>query len=74
MKKICIAMSCDEWYPYIDIEEIEDDLDVSFYKRVAYMDYDEFVKYKGLLLQMEKLQSILGKLYDKAPKTPSKTL
>ena len=73
-KTVCIAMSCDEWFPYIDIRQIEDGLDASHWEVVAEMDYETFIKYKGLLLQMEKLQGILNMIHEEHRKTQPRKL
>ena len=61
-----IAMSCDEWFPYYDIREIEDSLEASQYERIIEIPAERYAVYKGLLIQMEHLQEKLEKLYKQA--------
>lgn len=63
-----IAMCSQEWFPFIDIREIEDSLDASPYERITRISEDDFYVYKGLLTQMERLQDKLGKIYKGAKK------
>ena len=65
-KKVIVSMSKDEWYPYYDIEQVEDGLDVREYNKCVEMSEENYIKYKGLLLQMEKLQTILDNMWDKS--------
>lgn len=63
MKKVII--SYDEWFPYYDIEEVLDPDDVSSADRVVTMSEDDYLVYKGLLLQMERLQNKLETIHNK---------
>ena len=63
MLKKKIAISCDEWYPYYDIREIEEKSNAYDRERVANIDYDDYFIYRGLLTQMEKLQKKLDILW-----------
>jgi Cdc6-like AAA superfamily ATPase len=58
-----VKISYDEWFPYYDIEAIEDTLDVDRDTVVVELDEEDYLIYKGLLLQMEKLQMKLDKLH-----------
>ena len=62
MRKL-IAMSYSEYFPYHDIREIEDSLDASEYERILEIPYEDFYIYKGLLEQMDRLQTKLEQLY-----------
>jgi len=63
-----IAISSDEWFPYYDIRRIEDSLDASPYESIIEVDEDKYAVYKGLLIQMEALQTKLESLYKKGSK------
>lgn len=60
-----VIMSCDEWYPYYDIEKYEIDKYVSPHDVVVELSKENYIVYKGLLTQMEHLQSKLEKLWNK---------
>ena len=60
-----VIMSCDEWYPYYDIEKHEIYKDISPYDVVVELSEENYIVYKGLLTQMEHLQSKLEKLWNK---------
>ena len=64
----CIAISYDEWFPYHDIREIQNSLDARNYESVIEISEDDYAVYKGLLVQMEKLQYKLEKLYSQGRK------
>lgn len=63
-----IAISYDEWFPYHDIRKIEDSLDATDYESIIEIAEDDYAVYKGLLVQMEKLQYKLEKLYKQGSK------
>jgi len=63
-----VAISYDEWFPYHDIREIEDSIDAGNYESIVKLSEDDFYVYKGLLTQMERLQSKLDILYKKGSK------
>ena len=63
-----IRISYDEWFPYYDIEKLEDYLDAGDMDRVIEVSEDDYAVYKGLLVQMERLQDKLEKLYKKGNK------
>ena len=63
-----IAISYDEWFPYHDIRRIDDSLEASQYESIIEISEDDYAVYKGLLVQMEKLQYKLEKLYKKGSK------
>ena len=63
-----IAINYDEWFPYHDIRRIEDSLDATNYESIIEIPEDDYAVYKGLLVQMEKLQYKLGKLYKQGSK------
>jgi hypothetical protein len=63
-----IAISYDEWFPYHDIRQIEDSLDATQYESIIQISDDDYAVYKGLLVQMEKLQNKLETLYKKGSK------
>lgn len=64
-----IKISYDEWFPYYDIDKLEDYLDAGDRDRVVEIPEDDYVVYKGLLVQMEKLQNKLEKLHKKGTKS-----
>jgi len=63
-----IAISYDEWFPYHDIRRIEDSLEATDYESIIEIPEDDYAVYKGLLVQMEKLQNKLQILYKKGSK------
>ena len=63
-----VAISYDEWFPYHDIRRIDDSLDASQYESIIEISEDDYAVYKGLLVQMEKLQDKLETLYKKGSK------
>ena len=63
-----IKISYDEWFPYYDIDKLEDYHDAGDRDRVVEITEDDYVVYKGLLVQMEKLQNKLEKLHHKGAK------
>ena len=63
-----IAISYDEWFPYHDIRRIEDSLEATDYESIIEIPEHDYAIYKGLLLQMEKLQNKLEILYKKGSK------
>jgi hypothetical protein len=63
-----IAISYDEWFPYHDIRRIEDSLEATDYESIIEIPEDDYAVYKGLLVQMEKLQNKLEILYKKGSK------
>ena len=63
-----VAISYDEWFPYHDIRRIDDSLEASEYESIIEISEDDYAVYKGLLVQMEKLQYKLEKLYKQGSK------
>ena len=63
-----VAISYDEWFPYHDIRRIDDSLEASEYESIIEVSEDDYAVYKGLLVQMEKLQNKLEKLYKQGSK------
>ena len=63
-----VIMSCSEWFPCYDIEKHEIYKDASPYDRVVEMTEENYIVYKGLLLQFEKLQEKLEKQWKGAKK------
>jgi hypothetical protein len=58
-----VIMSCDEWYPYYDIEKHEVDKGIGPYDVVVELSEENYIVYKGLLTQIEYLQGKLEKLW-----------
>lgn len=63
-KQLCV-ISYDEWFPYYDLDPIEDTLDATSGDVVIALNQDDYLVYKGLLTQMERLQYKLEKLHHK---------
>jgi hypothetical protein len=66
--KVKVVISYDEWFPYHDIEEVKQGGFYTSSSRVAEMEQEDYLVYKGLLLQMERLQHKLFKAFEKAEK------
>jgi hypothetical protein len=66
-KQICI-ISYDEWFPYYDLDPLEDALDAGLRDTVIELSMEDYLIYKGLLTQMERLQHKLEKLHNKGMK------
>ena len=60
----CI-ISYDEWFPYYDLDPIENTLDAKDTDVVIELKEEDYLVYKGLLTQMERLQDKLDKLHKK---------
>jgi hypothetical protein len=63
-KQLCI-ISYGEWFPYNDLDPIADYSEASKGDTVIELSIEDYLVYKGLLTQMERLQYKLGKLYKK---------
>lgn len=63
-----VRISYDEWFPYYDIDKLEDWNDAGSRDVVIPISDDDYIVYKGLLLQMEKLQNKLETLHKKGNK------
>ena len=59
------VISYDEWFPYYDLYPIENTLDAKDTDVVIELNEDDYLVYKGLLTQMERLQEKLDKLHQK---------
>lgn len=59
------VISYDEWFPYYDLYPIENTLDAKDTDVVIELTEDDYLVYKGLLTQMERLQNKLEKLHHK---------
>lgn len=62
--QLCI-ISYDEWFPYYDLDHIENTLDAKDTDVVIELKEEDYLVYKGLLTQMERLQNKLEKLHHK---------
>lgn len=62
------VISYDEWFPYYDLYPIENTLDAKETDVVIELAEDDYLVYKGLLTQMERLQEKLDKLHQKGMK------
>lgn len=62
------VISYDEWFPYYDLYPIENTLDAKETDVVIELTEDDYLVYKGLLTQMERLQEKLDKLHQKGMK------
>lgn len=62
--QLCI-ISYDEWFPYYDLYPIENTLDAKATAVVIELNEEDYLVYKGLLTQMERLQEKLDKLHQK---------
>ena len=60
------VISYDEWFPYYDLYPIENTLDARDTDVVIELTEDDYLVYKGLLTQIERLQNKLEKLHHKA--------
>ena len=60
-----IAISSSEWFPYYDIRKLGKDDTYSEYEEIVRIEDEDYIVYKGLLTQMERLQIKLEKLYKK---------
>lgn len=65
MKKQWCVISYDEYFPYYDLDPIEDTLDARDTDVVIELAEEDYLVYKGLLTQMERLQNKLEKLHHK---------
>lgn len=68
IKKQWCIISYDEWFPYYDLDPIEDTLDAQRTDVVIELTEEDYLVYKGLLTQMERLQDKLDKLHQKGMK------
>jgi hypothetical protein len=66
-KQLCV-ISYGEWFPYYDLDPIENTLDAGEYDKVIELDIEDYLVYKGLLTQMERLQYKLEKLHERGLK------
>jgi hypothetical protein len=66
--KVKVVISYDEWFPYHDIEKLETGGFYGSSARLLEMEEEDYLIYKGLLLQMERLQSKLNIAFEKAEK------
>lgn len=65
IKKQWCVISYDEWFPYHDLDPIDDKSDAKPTDVVIALNEDDYLVYKGLLTQMERLQDKLEKLHHK---------
>ena len=63
-KQLCI-ISYDEWFPYHDLDPIADISAAKKGDTVIELSMEDYLVYKGLLTQMERLQYKLEKLHTK---------
>lgn len=63
MKKI--AIRCDEWYPWHYITDYDKKLHSGQYEAILTISDEDYLVFMGLQEQIERLQTKLGKLYDK---------
>ena len=68
IKKQWCIISYGEWFPYYDLDPIEDTLDAQRTDVVIELTEEDYLVYKGLLTQMERLQDKLDKLHQKGMK------
>jgi hypothetical protein len=59
-----VIINRDEWFPYYDLQESNGLEDISAHDKLCIMTDEEYVMYKGLLLQMEKLQRKLDERWN----------
>ena len=65
MRKQWCVISYDEYFPYYDLDPIENTLDARDTDVVIELTEEDYLVYKGLLTQMERLQNKLEKLHHK---------
>lgn len=65
MKKQLCIISYDEWFPYNDLDPISSYNEADKGDTVIELSMEDYLVYKGLLTQMERLQDKLDKLYKK---------
>lgn len=63
MKKI--AITCDEWYPWFDMSDYDKKYHSGQYVAILTISDEDYLVFMGLQEQIERLQTKLGKLYDK---------
>ena len=63
MKKV--AIGCDEWYPWLSVDDYDKRFHSGEWYAVLTISDEDYLVYMGLQEQIERLQTKLGKLYDK---------
>lgn len=66
-KQLC-AISYGEWFPYYDLEPLNQPLSKGDDRKMIELSTEDYLIYKGLLTQMERLQYKLANLHERGLK------